>query len=97
MSFDLTGVWNCDDGGTYYIRQIGNEISWFGESSSMNPSWSNIAWGNLSDKVLNLQWRDVPKGRNMLSGTLQLQVISNNAFKVVSKEGKFGGSTWGRV
>lgn len=29
---DLTGVWSCDDGGTYFIRQVGNIVWWYGES-----------------------------------------------------------------
>jgi hypothetical protein len=26
MTIDLTGAWLCDDGGTYYIRQIGDTV-----------------------------------------------------------------------
>jgi hypothetical protein len=31
QDFDFTGVWSCDDGGTYYIEQIDNVIWWYGE------------------------------------------------------------------
>jgi hypothetical protein len=31
---DLTGVWSCDDSGTYFIRQVGNTVWWFGQSTS---------------------------------------------------------------
>ncbi len=31
---DISGVWTCDDGALYYIRQIGPDILWYGESLS---------------------------------------------------------------
>ena len=30
MTIDLTGVWSCDDGGLYYIRQVGDTVVWAG-------------------------------------------------------------------
>jgi len=38
---DLTGKWSCNDGGTYYMRQLGKEVFWMGERAPTNPSWSN--------------------------------------------------------
>ncbi len=29
---DLTGTWSCDDGGSYYLRQIDDNIWWYGRS-----------------------------------------------------------------
>jgi hypothetical protein len=29
---DLTGRWVCDDGGTYFVRQVGDEVWWTGKS-----------------------------------------------------------------
>ena len=39
---DLSGEWTCDDGGRYYLRQVGNTLYWYGEHSISNPSWSNV-------------------------------------------------------
>lgn len=35
---DLTGKWSCNDGGNYYMRQLGKEVFWFGERSPTAPS-----------------------------------------------------------
>jgi hypothetical protein len=95
---DLTGVWRCDDGGLYYIRQRGVEIFWFGEQSPTDPHWSNAAHGEFdSSGRIRLSWADVPKGRIMSGGVLILQIESGDSLVAVSKTGGFGGSTWTRV
>lgn len=93
---NLTGPWNCDDGGKYYIRQLGNNVWWYGEHSPTNPGWSNVARGVLAGGELRLEWADVPKGRNMGTGNLVLRVESNNRIVAISKTGGFGGSVWTR-
>ena len=94
---DLTGTWSLDVGGNFYIRQIGNDIWWYGESSATNPSWSNVAHGVLSDEYIFLDWADVPKGGNAKSGTLQLDVVNLNELRAIEETGGFGGSEWTRV
>lgn len=96
QALNIHGVWNCNDGGKYYIRQIGSKIWWFGESSPTNPGWSNVAYGTLNGNELRLEWADVPKGSIMGMGTLILQVISNNRIEARQKTGGFGGSIWTR-
>ena len=59
---DLTGDWGCNDGGTYYIRQDGSSVWWYGEIAPENPSWSNVAYGEIVGNQLHLKWADVPKG-----------------------------------
>lgn len=94
--YDLTGIWQCDDGGTYYVRQLGNNVWWYGESS--NGQWSNIFHGALDGERLEGLWLDVPKGRDLSHGALRLQVDSLNEFHRVDKSGDdFGGSRWRRV
>jgi hypothetical protein len=75
-AYDLTGTWRGDDGGTYYIRQIGNDIFWFGELTPQNPGWANVAYGTISGNIINLKWADVPKSGARGSGTLSLSVIT---------------------
>lgn len=96
QQIDLTGLWNCDEGGLFYIRQIGDGVWWYGEQSSTNPSWSNVAEGRISDNMINLNWIDVPKGSTMNSGILVLNIISNNQLTVAQKTGDFKGSEWTR-
>ncbi len=94
--YDLTGVWRCNDNGTYYVRQLGNNVWWYGESS--DGQWSNIFHGALDGNWLEGFWLDVPKGRDQDHGALRLQVDSLNEFHRVDKSGDdFGGSRWRRV
>jgi hypothetical protein len=95
-ALDLTGVWNCDDGGKYYVRQLGTTVWWFGEQDPDNPGWSNVMRGTISGNMINADWADVPKGGVMQSGNLVLQIASNNQLVAISKTGGFGGSTWTR-
>ena len=94
---DLTGTWSLDVGGNFYIRQIGNDIWWYGESSATNPSWSNVAHGVLSDEYIFLDWADVPKGGNAKSGTLSLEVVNLDELRAIEETGGFSGSEWTRV
>lgn len=93
---NLNGAWNCNDGGRYYIRQLGNRVWWYGEQSPTGPAWSNVATGTLNGNNLNLEWSDVPKGRILQSGTLHLRVENNNRISTINKTGGFGGSLWTR-
>jgi hypothetical protein len=96
VGIDLTGAWNCDSGGKFYIRQVGNNVWWYGENAPTSPAWSNVAHGVLVGNELRLEWADVPKGRNMFSGNLVLKVESNSRMVAISKTGGFGGSVWSR-
>jgi hypothetical protein len=96
VRFDLTGVWQGSDGGTYYIRQLGNHVWWYGESP--NGQWSNIFHGALDGEWLEGLWLDVPKGRDHDHGALRLRVDSSGEFHREQKSGDdFGGSRWRRV
>jgi len=93
---DLTGVWNCDDGGIYYVRQLGATVWWYGELDPNTPYWSNVMRGSISGNMINADWTDVPKGSVMQYGNLVLQIVSNNQLVAISKTGGFGGSVWTR-
>jgi hypothetical protein len=93
---DLTGVWNCDDGGKYYVRQLGTSVWWFGELDPNAPNWSNVMRGTISGNKINAEWTDVPKGSVMQYGNLVLQIASNNKLVAISKTGGFAGSVWTR-
>ncbi len=93
---DLTGMWNCDDGGKYYIRQLGNEIWWYGEANPDSSGWSNVMHGTISGNTINGKWADVPKGATQSDGTINLNIESNNRLNVIQKTGGFAGSVWTR-
>jgi hypothetical protein len=105
---DLTGVWSCDDGGTYFIRQVGNIVWWYGESTpsqsvsgslNTNPAWANVAYGTITGDDIVLFWADVPIGNGFNSGSLALKYSYNQVTDALSKQfdtGGFGGSQWTR-
>ncbi len=93
---DLTGVWDCDDGGTYYLRQSGDTLWWFGEPSYEPGGWSNVATGTISGYIIDLNWSDVPKGSTTNGGYLVLNILSNDRLEASEKTGGFGGSVWTR-
>lgn len=95
--FNIEGIFVCDWNGNYYVRQIGNEVLWYGEEVSVNPTWSNVAHGTINGDVLTLIWADVPKGSIMQKGNLVIKIISNDNFILTSQEGdNFGSSNWTR-
>ncbi len=94
---DLTGRWSCNDGGTYYVRQLGKEVFWFGEHRPANTAWSNIAHGYIDGGRIILRWADVPKGSIMQEGILILETGPfERQMHSTFKTGGFGGSVWTR-
>ena len=96
VSFDasaqtLDGKWAGSEG-TYYIRQVGNQVSWYGEAAD-GEAWCNTAWGTISGNTITLTWADLPKCGNNLNGTLVLTLSEDK--KVLTKlsaTGGFGGT-----
>ena len=95
-TLNLSGVWKCNDNGTYYIRQIGDSIVWYGEQNKSVPEFSNIAFGKIEDNKIILQWYDVPKGTIQGFGKITLEINSINKLSRYSATGEFGGSEWER-
>jgi hypothetical protein len=95
---DLTGTWQGNDGGTYYLRQVGNTLYWYGEPSSNHPNWSNVYQGRIHSNRINGSWADVPKGHIMNHGNLNLEIRHGETVLVaVHKTGGFSGSRWTRA
>lgn len=94
---DLTGRWSCDDGGTYYLRQAGDQLYWFGEAAGNHPAWANVFTGKVSGSRVEGAWLDVPKGRAAGSGRLELVVEADgDRLRAVQRTGGFAGSRWKR-
>ncbi|MES0372406.1 MAG: hypothetical protein ABUK11_09025 [Mariprofundaceae bacterium] len=94
---NLTGTWIGDDGGRYYLRQVGSTLYWYGEKKPSNPMWANVFHGKLDDGNVKGRWADVPKGRTASSGKLRLKIKNNgNRLVAIEKTGGFGGSQWTR-
>jgi len=94
VTIKSVGYWNCDDGGTYFIRQVGNEVWWYGQSSDSGKSWSNVFNGQISGNLISGKWSDIPHGAAANSGEITIQIINSRSLKIVTKTGVFGGNTW---
>ncbi len=89
----ITGVWNCNDRGNYYMRETGGAVVWYGEYTvGSSTTFSNVAFGTRSGNTINLEWVDIPKGNSTGHGSLRLQVNGNQITRT-SGSG-FGGSLW---
>jgi hypothetical protein len=97
-SADLTGTWSSDDGGTYYLRQIGEQLFWYGEAAETNPGWANVLVGTVQGQDVSGNWVDVPKGRAGSKGEIQLRIAPGQGkLGATRKTGGFGGTHWTRV
>ena len=70
---DITGKWYGDDGGTYWIRQIGVTVMWFGTSGlEEGTHFSNVFHGVRELDEIRGEWADIPMGRTMAHGEIDL-------------------------
>lgn len=96
QSSSLSGAWNCDDGGVYFVRQVGNELWWYAQSSGGGRAWSNVFHGVIRGDQIAGRWADVPKGRNREYGEMVLLISSGNRLDRISGGQNFGGRVWSR-
>ena len=92
----LTGRWSANDGGTYYLRQVGSELWWYGQSGDGGQSWSNVYQGTIQGEQITGSWADVPHGRIQSSGVMSLAINNPNQLTATNRTGGFGGSVWTR-
>jgi hypothetical protein len=93
---DLTGSWQCSDGGIYFVRQIGASVWWYGKQSTDAPGWANVFHGWMKGDLLSGEWADVPPYDAMNSGALTLRVVSSGVMLRVGDAPGFGGEKWAR-
>jgi microsomal dipeptidase-like Zn-dependent dipeptidase len=89
---ELNGYYEANDGGAYFIRQIGNKVYWFGEDP--NGAWANILTGTITGTRITARFWDIPKGRTQGAGEIALEVQSDGATLVkLSSTTPFGTGT----
>ena len=104
-NINLTGAWAGDDGGIYYLRQLGSVVWWNGmserDASPMNlgRDWNNVGRGVIDGTQIVVETADVPRGGLLFNSTLILQIQDDGAgniqiVKTREVEGGFGNSVW---
>ena len=102
---DLTGAWAGDDGGVYYLRQVGSTVWWNGMSdragspSDLGRGWNNVARGEITALKIEVEWADVPRGGILGNGTLSLTIQDDGTGNIqIIKDAEtgtgFGNSLW---
>lgn len=101
---DLTGAWAGDDGGIYYLRQIGSVVWWNGMSGregsplDLGRDWNNVGRGVINGLQIDVEWSDVPRGEIFGNGTLilNIQEFGTGNIQIVrdSETGGFGNDVW---
>jgi hypothetical protein len=102
---DLTGTWAGDDGGVYYLRQLGSVVWWNGMSGregspmDLGREWNNVVRGAINGLQIDAEWSDVPRGESDDHGTLVLSIQDDGTgniqiVQVSSSTGGFGSHVW---
>src|SRR5262249_12455759 len=106
----LTGIWTADDGGIYYVRQVGGFVWWAGlntESPGGNNdfqrglNFTNVFQGRILTHTTTIigEWADVPRGTILQRGELRLGIVNTPSGLELHKQyatGGFGGQVWRR-
>jgi hypothetical protein len=77
---DLTGTWNGNDEGVYYLRQIGDQVWWLGMSGLGRPfadrgsDWTNVYRGTLKGDTVTGTYADVPQGQILDKGPVVMKL-----------------------
>lgn len=94
---NLTGTWHCNDHGNYFIRQVGKQVWWLGQSSDGGNTWTNVFHGRRTNKNMIIgQWTDLPRGKSHNAGNITLKITNSGTLKATHRTGGFGGSEWTR-
>ena len=94
----LTNAYKANDGGTYFVRKLGNVVWWMGESADDGRSWTNVFRGTLNGNTFSGEWADVVG--NGGRGTLTLRILGSietgvHGFERIGNTGSgFGGERW---
>lgn len=89
---DLAGTWQGNDGATYRIRQVGNQISWIGRGGN----FENRFIGTIRGNRISGSWQDTERSQTQNAGTLVLEIRNGQLVKI-SGQGAFTGSRWTRL
>ena len=99
---NLSGLWESNLSGTYYVRQIGSCIYWIGlgtfDSQSQRYDYMNAFFGTISSTGTTISgyWFDVNASKSTLHGSLKLHVANGSRMGKIAQAGGFSTSVWTR-
>ena len=105
---ELTGAWSGNEGGVYYIRQVGDCVWWFGtEIAEPEPGvtgqagFANVASGRVDGTRVVVEFADVPLGDILGGGGLTFVYDEGNGTLTLTEQRgdwiPFGGSVLTRI
>src|SRR5262249_32968935 len=89
----LTGTWVANDGGMYFLRQIGDTLWWLGLSGGrLHPGlqFCNVFHASVTTSEGTGEWSDVPRGATSGRGSLALRPAGDDQLLRVAESGGFG-------
>lgn len=90
---EINAYYEADDGGAYFVRQIGDKIYWFGEDP--NGGYANVLLGTISGNKITARFWDVPKGKTKGAGEIVLEMSADGAsITKISSTVPFGTKTF---
>jgi len=96
----LTGTWVANDGGMYFLRQIGDALWWLGLSGGLlHPGlqFCNVFHASVTASAVTGEWSDVPRGATSGRGTLTLRPAGEDQLLRIAESGGYGASIWRRT
>ena len=103
----LTGAWRGNDGGVYYIREVGDCVWWFGtdlpdiDPGRMGQSgFANVAAGRVDGTAMQVEWADLTLGNLVGGGGLTVAIDEGgDKLEVTEQRGDwgFGAKTFSRI
>jgi hypothetical protein len=95
---DISGKWDGNDGGTYFIQQNGQSVSWFGSNNlGEGKGFSNVFVGRHGGDTVSGSWADTPMGSFKNSGDLEFRCLVEkgiDTIRLIHQTGGFGGTVF---
>jgi hypothetical protein len=73
---NLSAVWGDNFGKTYYVRQVGDVVWWFGMGPFRDGGFAQVFEGVATGGTIEGSWQDVPLGTGDAGEPLQLSIDS---------------------
>lgn len=77
---DLTGAWAGENGGIYYLRQLGSVVWWNamsgrdGSAFDLGRDWNYVGRGVIDGLQIGAEWANVPRGTELDNGSVILDI-----------------------